>query len=318
MGQSRSKPTLGNATVTMSTRSRQPQNLMSTANAISSHPCQKPVFPLDGIDLKTVSNEQLAKLYDTAPVLSYQGAKIVRISETLVLKGGGNVAPTEAQNVKFAARQTHIRIPEVHRVFQCSLPEEPMQDSCLIVMDYIPGRSLDQCWSFLDDATRHDVALQTSTMIDSLQSMSLNHMPPGPIGGTPDAPFRGCWFSDYGAGPFATLQDLEDWCNHKIDVCLRFNQAAPNTPRFAFRDVVLTHQDIAPRNLILDPTNQLWLIDWAHAGIYPKGFEHAALVKQSRNQEFSNMVLSHVASSHDTEIKQLLSIQYGLTTAALL
>jgi hypothetical protein len=76
-------------------------------------------------------------------------------------------------------------------------------------------------------------------MIEEMQSITLNHMRPGPIGG--GAPFRGPWFSDYGAGPFDTLQELEDWLNHKLDVCLHLKRAQKDTPRFEFKDTNCAH-----------------------------------------------------------------------------
>ncbi|KAJ9413684.1 hypothetical protein QL093DRAFT_2487609 [Fusarium oxysporum] len=41
--------------------------------------------------------------------------------------------------------------------------------------------------------------------------------------------------------------------------------------------IVFTHHDLAPRNIILDHKNQLWLIDWDCAGFYPRFFEHAGM-----------------------------------------
>lgn len=56
---------------------------------------------------------------------------------------------------------------------------------------------------------------------------------------------------------------MEDWFNHKVEVCEKYRRAPPDLQRFDFSHIVLTHQDIAPRNLIFDETSQrLWLIDW--------------------------------------------------------
>jgi thiamine kinase-like enzyme len=43
------------------------------------------------------------------------------------------------------------------------------------------------------------------------------------------------------------------------------------------RTFVFTHHDLAPRNLLLDPTGKLWLLDWDLAGFYPLYFEYAAM-----------------------------------------
>ncbi|KAN0074924.1 hypothetical protein V8E54_007535 [Elaphomyces granulatus] len=260
-------------------------------------------FPLDEVDLEKVSNKQLVDIYLTGPVLFvYGGSKIVRLSHTLVLKGGMSVLPCEAENMKFAATYTQIHIPKVHRVFQFRLDYET-RDTWFIVMDYVLGCCVEpDNWETLSERTHDEVTSQVAGMIEQMQSVTLNHMRPGPIGG--GAPFQGPWFSDYGAGPFDTLQELEDWLNHKLDVCLRFKQAPEDTPRFEFKDIVFTHQDIAPRNLILDPFGRVWLIDWAFAGV--------------RNNKFSNLVLSKLSTSYPKEALQLFSIGYSLTTAALL
>lgn len=41
--------------------------------------------------------------------------------------------------------------------------------------------------------------------------------------------------------------------------------------------LVLTHRDLAPRNLMVDGSNRLWIIDWDYAGWYPAYFEYASM-----------------------------------------
>jgi thiamine kinase-like enzyme len=40
---------------------------------------------------------------------------------------------------------------------------------------------------------------------------------------------------------------------------------------------VFTHHDLAPRNILLRPSGELWLLDWDLAGFYPIYFEYAAM-----------------------------------------
>ncbi|KLU85745.1 hypothetical protein MAPG_04765 [Magnaporthiopsis poae ATCC 64411] len=43
-------------------------------------------------------------------------------------------------------------------------------------------------------------------------------------------------------------------------------------------ELVFTHTDLAPRNLILeDRTGHLWVVDWDEAGFYPRYFEYAGM-----------------------------------------
>ncbi|OXV10467.1 hypothetical protein Egran_01769 [Elaphomyces granulatus] len=272
-------------------------------------------FPLDGIDLEKVPNKQLVDLYSTGPVLYSCGdSRLVRLSHTLVLKGGDSVHPCEAENMKFAATYTQIRVPKVHRVFSSRLDGD-YHDTWFIVMDYVLGCTVEDNWKVLSETTRDEVTSQVAGMVEQMQSISLNHMRPGPIGG--GAPFQGPWFSDTcgnGSGPFDTLQEMEDWLNHKLDTRLRlWRNASGDTPRFEFKDtrMVFTHQDIAPRNLILDPSGRLWLIDWAYAGVYPEGFEQSAIPKQQvRDDTFSKLVLSKLSCSYPKEDLQLEMV-YG-------
>ncbi|KUM58984.1 hypothetical protein ACN42_g8153 [Penicillium freii] len=78
--------------------------------------------------------------------------------------------------------------------------------------------------------------MQIADMIKEMQSVVISQ--PGPLDG---GPFRGRFFTDYSAGPFKDSAEVQDWFNHKLD-----------TSPF-----VLTHQDISPRNLILDHNEEV-------------------------------------------------------------
>jgi aminoglycoside phosphotransferase (APT) family kinase protein len=276
-------------------------------------------FPLDEVDLSSVSDKQLAHLLTTAPTLYDYGNKIVRLSKSVVLKAGVHLEPSEAENMRLAAELLHLPVPRVHRAFRRDICEsDDVNAGHFIVMDYISGQTVEECWDSLSQDVRESVASQVADMIETMQSRLLNNVPPGPLGGAGGKPFIGPWFAYYGGGPFATLQDFENSYNHKLDVCITLKLIARNAPRFRFNSAVLTHQDIAPRNLILDLQGKLWLIDWGWAGVYPPGIEQAVFARQEANAEFRKMVLSRLSEVHQDLVQQYDSIVQSTLSAIIL
>ncbi|KAI1952927.1 hypothetical protein LOZ57_001011 [Ophidiomyces ophidiicola] len=208
------------------------------------------VFPLDGVDLETVSNADLIGLLDTAPIL-YQvgGTKVVRISHNLILKSGGRVLPRETRTLQLIAKRTSLRVPRVYRTFQVKEQGRQFGTRGHIIMDYIDGKNLGDCWKQLTGRQKDDIVCQAVGQL----------------------------FSDFGAGPFDSNSDMEAWFNRKLAFCQRINKAPPEIPPFEFSKFVMTHQDISPRNIILDASEKIWLVDWADSGAFPPAFERGAL-----------------------------------------
>lgn len=268
-----------------------------------------------------VPDETLTALFDTAPVLhSYEGTRIVRLSQTLVLKGGLNARPCEASILKLVGAKggSTIAVPKVHRVLNIETENVYFGCRCLIVMDFVEGRSVEECWEHLNEAERADVVTQVASMITTLQSIPVpQQQQPGPVN-CRTCLARGFWFADMGAGPFGSKEDLEAWFNHKLTVCKNCKQAPETVPPFHFDKLVYTHQDIAPRNLILGADGKVWLIDWGDAGIYPEWFEVASLnVRRFTAPAFTDMLLKMIPK-HEEMVQQLEWIMFGLTTGQYL
>jgi thiamine kinase-like enzyme len=51
--------------------------------------------------------------------------------------------------------------------------------------------------------------------------------------------------------------------------------------------LVLTHQDLNLRNIILGEDGRLWIIDWEWAGYYPPWFEYVAMWRQNEDEIIS-------------------------------
>ncbi|KAK3942943.1 kinase-like domain-containing protein [Diplogelasinospora grovesii] len=286
-----------------------------------------PDLSLDTKDISPLSDDmsddELARIFCTGPVLyEFGSSKVVRLSDDLVIKGGLGMTRGEAETQKFAST-LGIRVPAVRRVFRATLPNIYGQDrECwLMVMDFVRGQLLDDIWGTMGHEVRVDVARRVASIIQRLQSTPIK-MPPGPVNGSDGEPWHGPFFTHYGAGPFPAMSDLEDWYNHKLDVCIRLRYQSSEAPRFHFDTLVLTHQDIAPRNIIVqEDTGQLVLLDWAMGGIYPPGFEQAALSRQwpgKWDSEFRELVLAELPDRYTTLTSQLKGITYALTTGVFL
>lgn len=274
------------------------------------------VFPLDGVPLHSVTDDALKALLESSPILFRLGDnKIVRLSQDLVLKAGSSVLLCEAEVLRLiAVKLPCLRVPRVHRSFQVEDSSKYFGTMGYIVMDYIPGRPLNECWDSLADEARVDIVIQVAQMIRNMQSTMLSR--PGPISDVP-VPSRGQLFTVYSAGPFEGGREMEDWFNHKLKMCQHYKRAPQDLPPFKFTHFVLTHQDISPRNLILDSSGQVWMVDWADAGAYPPAFESAALEYQTGYQDFHTALLMLLPYDHDsTEVQQLRSIKFGLSTLA--
>ncbi|KAL3428137.1 C6 zinc finger domain protein [Phlyctema vagabunda] len=151
-------------------------------------------FPLDKLHLSSISDQQLALLFSTAPKLhEYGGVTVVRLSKSLACKGGRGVFPSESQNMIFAAETLGLPVPRVHRTFTADVPgteEGQLMEAQFIVMDYIPGPTVKECWDSLKVDQRQSVASQVASMIEKMQSTALE-LPPGPVGWTGSQKFVG-------------------------------------------------------------------------------------------------------------------------------
>lgn len=142
------------------------------------------------------------------------------------MKAGGSEAPTEAENMMFdtrAATQTHIRITKVHRVFQHRLPEDRPR-FIVHCRGYIPGTPVDLA-----------LARQTSKMIDSMQSMTLNHMPPGQLASPQGRLFVVAGSLSMGQGLLQRCKILRTGVTIKSIVCRKFNRLPRDTQDSRFR-----------------------------------------------------------------------------------
>ena len=215
-----------------------------------------------------------------------------------MLKCGPLVLPSEGRALKFVKAKTSILVPRVYRSFQVDDPFEFYGTRGYLVMDYIKGQDMGDCGIHL-----------TAAMIQQLQFQQLVLSEEVRVG--VDS-------SDYGVGTFNSGSEMEAWFNHRLTICKHYNHAPHDIPSFDFhfQKFVLVHQDISPRNMILDAAGMVWLADWAHAGAYPPAFERAAIAAQYRFPEFNEMVL-RVLPGYEVEVRQLRSIWYGLSVASL-
>ncbi len=93
-------------------------------------------------------------------------------------------------------------------------------------------------------------------------------------------------------GPFTSYAELSAFFNDRHRRVLDARSVPQDNParKDLFDDsepLVLTHQDINLRNIVVGEGGRLWLIDWAWAGYYPPWFEYVATQRQSEDARIS-------------------------------
>ncbi|KAF8824180.1 hypothetical protein HHX47_DHR8000152 [Lentinula edodes] len=169
---------------------------------------------------------------------------------------------SEANALNLLWANTMIPVPRVRRVMK-------LEYLFFIVEDYIEGPTLAQVWSTYSLWQKIRVAFTLRSYIRQLRKLKAPRgAPPGPI------------------RPFASYADLASFFNEKAKLCYDYNNIPEDHPCRTQKfddseELVLSHQDLNPRNIIVGLDGTIWMIDWGWAGYFPPWFEYVAMKEKS-------------------------------------
>ncbi|KAJ3824429.1 kinase-like domain-containing protein [Lentinula raphanica] len=268
------------------------------SNAVSNRVPYESLQPSDVDDLSDEEIQELAKkaprLHSKHAVFKLTPGTIAKVAQDMD-EDMSDASEANALNLIFA--KTTIPVPRVRRVV-----EFKWERDYLIVLDYIKGPTLAEVWPTYSIWQKIGVAFTLRRYIRQLRGLKASpSTPPGPIG--KDGP-RMCESPIFGRvrsrrGPFASYAELTSFFNKGAQLAYDFWHKFPKDhPRRETRfddseALVLTHQDINPRNIIVGEDGTLWMIDWAWSGYYPPWFEYVAMNCQLENEEDRGSYYKH-------------------------
>ncbi|KAJ3755134.1 kinase-like domain-containing protein [Lentinula raphanica] len=287
----------------------------------------RPYESLQPSDVDNLSDKELLELAKTAPRLRTNHAifqltpgTVGKISQDMD-EDMSDTSEANALNLIFA--KTTIPVPRVRRAVKFEVGSD-----YLIVMDYIKGPTLAEVWSTYTIWQKIGVAFTLRRYIRQLRGLKASpSAPPGPIG--KDGP-RMCETPVFGQvrsrrGPFASYAELTGFFNKRAVIAYdAWHKLPKDHPwrKTRFDDseaLILAHQDINPRNIIVGEDGKLWMIDWAWSGYYPPWFEYAAMRFQLENEQdrgshykYWASLIPFVCGPYFEQEKWLLNIAYGI------
>lgn len=197
------------------------------------------------------------------------GRTIVRVGNNLVVKSG-KIRSHEAQTLRFIATNTTIPVPKVHDVRW----EDGQVVS--IVMDYMPGKRLDEAWDTLDSNQKLSIADELHSYINQLRNLKGDY-----IGAIDRGKAIIGQIASIEGGPFDSEQQFNEF--FLGDIVKSAPDILRHYAKFALMDthkIVFTHADFAPRNILVEGGRVTAILDWEYAGWYPEHWEYIQALRQ--------------------------------------
>jgi serine/threonine protein kinase len=187
---------------------------------------------------------------------------------SLIIKA--HLGPSEIAAMQFSRQNTSIPLPRIHH---------PRDD--LLLMDFIEGRMLYECWETLSHFMRFRIACTLRLYIKQMRALR------GPgIGAIDDGHVRGILFEE---NVYARFLNPSRFCRFCENVAydgwrtraLHHQIRTGIVPALPCPDLdwtpVFIHGDLNSSNILLDCHGGLWVIDWGTSGFYPASMESCAM-----------------------------------------
>jgi Phosphotransferase enzyme family len=201
--------------------------------------------------------------------------RVRHISPNLVSKqvGKHNFAD-EVAGLELAKR-LGIRVPDIQRVVHD-------EHVVYLIMDFVPGMMLQTSWTELGWVATFRMAFQLRGYVRSMRqrkSITAGGLVTGIIGSI--------WLDDtFGLPPHSTPKAVNSFLSFWLQYSRERARSLPTLETYRLtshlvpaipKSFVFSHQDLAPRNLLVDKKNNLWIIDWGMSGWYPDYFEYVGM-----------------------------------------
>ncbi|KAI6132237.1 kinase-like domain-containing protein [Pisolithus croceorrhizus] len=275
-------------------------------------------------DVDELSDEAILALRQTAPRL-HPDYCVYKLTPTTVGKFSQDMEDDaidclEANAMQLVSEKTSIPVPRVHRVVKG-------RRDFLIVMDYIEGQTLAQVWPTFSMWRKFFVAFTLRRYVRQLRRLRGSPTtPPGPLSVQGpqicESPVFGQVRSS--RGPFSSYSELSTFFNERCKMALDAEGVPEDHPsrKKKFDDsgpLVLTHQDLNLRNIILGDDGRLWIVDWGWSGYYPPWFEFVAAEVQAElpvtsgtDDELWKKLIPFICGPYFAQRKWLVDMSWGL------
>lgn len=187
-----------------------------------------------------------------------------------IVKTGETTRITEAETMKFIRKHTSIPCPEVFDVCR-----DQESGHVRIVMEFIEGERLDHAWDKLTQQEKSSVTGQLRGYFNQLRQITSSSISCIDGSACEDQYFE----NDRGSyGPYET----EDAFNHGLVKAWSTGRDDPFTRMLCdmvcnvMKDhkIVMTHNDLDPRNILVDGSKVVAILDWELSGFFPEYWEY--------------------------------------------
>ena len=213
--------------------------------------------------------------------------RVIRFAPHFVVKYGARVSLEEGQTMLYVRRKLGIPAPHVYALF-----ENPYTKKNYIIMEYIPGATLENLWPTLSDGLKRGVCEKIRRLLKTMRGIPS----PGGYCSLERKPLRHEFFrtlvgnelkfhgpfnseTDFNAFILNEYWELSSGGNRHMKGIFYARHAAPflqhNFPAF-------THGDLQRDNIIVQihPRSMtIIILDWECAGWYPSYWEYALAVR---------------------------------------
>ncbi|KAI1412933.1 phosphotransferase enzyme family protein [Hypoxylon sp. FL1857] len=198
-------------------------------------------------------------------------SQYIRDGQKIIVKSGPTTRMAEAETMKFVRGTTDVPVPEVYDAYRDS-----KSGQVIIVMEYVEGERLDKVWGRLSREDKMSITVQLSSYFMELRGIHGRFI--GSIDGSPCAdPY---FASDPEAyGPYDNEVQfnrglVKAWLTEREDE--PFIQLLCDTliQTMTGHKIVLTHNNLDPRNILVRGSEVVAILDWEQAGYYPEYWEY--------------------------------------------